>query len=250
MTKARDLGDSINVASVPGSRLQDGAVTTGKLADASVTASKLTDASVTTAKLNDGCVVTAKLNDASVTTAKLSDASVTTAKLNDASVTTAKLNDASVTAAKLAAGAAVPIGAVFHFASSSAPTGYLKCNGDTLPNGSGTVQGVTANFAALYAVIGSTYGSAGKLPDLRGEFVRGWDDSRGVDTSRSFGSAQSDELKSHTHTITPSTLVGRGGAFSATGGSQPLSEEYPTIGSTGGTETRPRNIALLACIKY
>ena len=200
MTKARDLGDSVNTSSIPGSRLQDGGVTTSKL--------------------------------------------------DDASVTTAKLNDASVTEAKLAAGAAVPIGAVFHFASSSAPTGYLKCNGDTLPNGSGTVQGITANFAALYAVVGSTYGSAGKLPDLRGEFVRGWDDSRGIDTSRSFGSAQSDALKSHNHTITPSTLVGRAGSFSATGGNQPLSEEYPVIGNTGGTETRPRNIALLACIKY
>lgn len=190
MTKARDLGDSVNTSSIPGSRLQDGGVTT------------------------------------------------------------AKLNDGSVTAAKLAAGAAVPIGAVFHFASSSAPTGYLKCNGDTLPNGSGTVQGVTADFAALYAVLGSTYGATGQLPDLRGEFVRGWDDSRGVDTGRTIGSAQADELKSHNHTITPSTLTGRAGAFSATAGSQPLSEEYPVIGNTGGTETRPRNIALLACIKY
>lgn len=190
MTKARDLGNSVNTASIPGSRLEDGGVTT------------------------------------------------------------AKLNDGSVTAAKLAAGAAVPIGAVFHFASSTAPTGYLKCNGDTIPNGSGTVQGITANFAALYAVVGSTYGSAGQLPDLRGEFVRGWDDSRGVDTSRTFGSAQSDELKSHTHSINPSTLVGRAGSFSATGGSQPLSQETVSIGNTGGTETRPRNIALLACIKY
>jgi phage-related tail fiber protein len=161
-----------------------------------------------------------------------------------------RIEDGTVTAGKLSAGAAVPTGAVFYFASSSAPSGYLKANGDTVPNGSGTVQGVTANYAALYAVLGSTYGSAGKLPDLRGEFVRGWDDSRGIDTSRSFGSGQTDELKSHNHSITPSTLVGRSGAFSATGGSQPLSEETVTIGNTGGTETRPRNVALLACIKY
>lgn len=189
MTKARDLGNSVNAGAIPGSRLEDGGVTT------------------------------------------------------------AKLNDGSVTAAKLAAGAAVPIGAVFHFASSSAPTGYLKCNGDTLPNGSGTVQGVTANFAALYAVVGSTYGSAGKLPDLRGEFVRGWDDSRGVDTSRSFGSAQSDELKSHNHTVTD-LYNGGGGGQGGGGANTGTTSTTQTTSSTGGTETRPRNIALLACIKY
>lgn len=199
MTKARDLGDSVNTSSIPGSRLQDGGVTT--------------------------------------------------AKLNDGSVTTAKLNDASVTPAKLAAGAAVPIGAVFHFASSSAPTGYLKCNGDTLPNGSGTVQGITADFAALYAVVGSTYGSAGKLPDLRGEFVRGWDDSRGVDTGRTIGSAQTDALKSHNHTVTD-LYNGGGGGLGGGGANTGTVSTTQTTSSTGDTETRPRNIALLACIKY
>ncbi len=61
----------------------------------------------------------------------------------------------------------VPVGAVFHFVSTAVPTGYLKCNGDTIPNGTGTVQGVTANFSALFALVGSS------LPDLRGEFIRG-----------------------------------------------------------------------------
>jgi microcystin-dependent protein len=72
--------------------------------------------------------------------------------------------------------ATVPTGAVFHFAASTPPTGYLKANGDTVPNGTGTVQGISANFSDLYAILGSTYGAAGKLPDLRGEFVRGWAD--------------------------------------------------------------------------
>ncbi|MGA1256590.1 MAG: phage tail fiber protein [Candidatus Nanopelagicaceae bacterium] len=215
-----------------------------------VLATNLASSSVTTAKIADSNVTTAKIADSNVTTAKLADNNVTTAKLADSSVTTVKLADSSVTAAKIAAGAAVPTGAVFYFASSTAPTGYLKANGNVVPNGSGTVQGVTADFSALYAVLGSTYGAAGTLPDLRGEFLRGWDDSRGIDTSRSFGSAQTDELKSHNHSITPSTVTGRAGGFSATAGSQPLSEETLVIGNTGGTETRPRNVALLACIKY
>jgi phage-related tail fiber protein len=143
----------------------------------------------------------------------------------------------------------VPTGAVFHFAASTPPTGYLKANGDTVPNGTGTVQGISANFSTLYAILGSTYGSAGKLPDLRGEFVRGWDDARGVDSGRLFGTAQEDAFKSHTHTIATRASVQSGGAeeppLDASGGAV----AYPTS-STGGTETRPRNIALLACIKY
>jgi microcystin-dependent protein len=140
----------------------------------------------------------------------------------------------------------IPSGSVLWFAASSAPTGYLKANGAAVSR---------STYAALFSAVGTTFGSGDgsttfNVPDLRGEFLRGWDDSRGIDTSRSFGSAQSDDFKSHNHSISPSTVTGRGGAFSATAGSQPLSEETLVIGSTGGTETRPRNIALLACIKY
>ena len=149
---------------------------------------------------------------------------------------------------------AVPVGAVFHFASSTAPNGYLKANGDTVPNGSGTVQGVTADFSALYAILGSTYGSAGQLPDLRAEFIRGWDDSRGVDSGRTFGSSQDHQLQEHSH--------GRGAIYPGSGPEQNQSgsredntsfnQQTTTSGTTGnfGAETRPRNVALLACIKY
>ena len=139
-----------------------------------------------------------------------------------------------------------PAGTVIWMASTTVPTGYVKANGAAISR---------STYSALFSAIGTTFGSGNgtttfNVPDLRGEFIRGWDESRGIDTSRSFGSAQSDELESHNHTISPSTLVGRGGAFSATAGSQPLSEETVTIGSTGGSETRPRNIALMAIIKY
>lgn len=167
---------------------------------------------------------------------------------------------------------AVPTGAVFHFAASSAPSGYLKANGDTIPNGTGTVQGVTANFSALYAVIGSTYGSAGQLPDLRGEFMRGWDDSAGIDSGRTFGSSQSDATALPTTNFTGTTstagnhnhswggIAGSGGNNAAFGsgyavtsnstGSAGEHNHTCTINGGGDSETRPRNIALLACIKY
>lgn len=226
------------------------AVKTAK--DAADAASLAATAAQTTA--NTGVTNAASALSAANAAQLTANTGVTNAAAAQAAATSAQTaaNNAQTTANSALAGLAtvIPAGAVFYFAASTAPTGYLKANGDTVPNGSGTVQGVTANFAALYAILGSTYGSAGKLPDLRGEFVRGWDDSRGVDTSRSFGSSQTDELKSHNHSITPSTMTGRSGGFSAGPGSQPLSEETLSIGNTGGAETRPRNVALLACIKY
>ena len=145
----------------------------------------------------------------------------------------------------------VPIGAVFHLATSTVPAGYLKCNGDVVPNGSGTVQGITANFSVLYALLGATHGSLGKLPDLRGEFVRGFDDGRGIDTSRVFGSTQADDLKSHVHTTVQ--MIGDNnvdGVDSTTTRSGDHHNQTRNTGAAGGTETRPRNVALMPVIKY
>ena len=155
----------------------------------------------------------------------------------------------------------VPIGAVFHLATSIIPVGYLQCNGDTVPNGSGTVQGVTANFSALYAILGTTYGAAGALPDLRGEFVRGVDAGRGIDTSRTMGSNQADAFQGHRHRKT----LGLTRAYSAevvsgidayyNAGTFILEVGDPVTDGTNGTprtasETRPRNVALMPVIKY
>ena len=89
----------------------------------------------------------------------------------------------------------VPSGTVLYFAGQTAPAGWLKANGAAVSR--------TA-YAALFAAIGTTYGSGDfrstfNLPDLRGEFIRGWDDGRGVDTPRPMGSAQVDALQSHQH---------------------------------------------------
>jgi len=158
-----------------------------------------------------------------------------------------------------AANASLPLGAVIPFAGATAPAGWLKANGDTLPNGSGTVQGITADFSALYAIVGATYGAAGRLPDLRGEFVRGWDDGRGVDAGRVRGLPQTDLIKQHYH----NTVAGDNGGNNDNTNSQAQTDpsDFSQSGfntrSTGwdganylGGETRPRNIALLYCIKY
>lgn len=133
-----------------------------------------------------------------------------------------------------------PIGSVMYFAASSAPLGWFECRGQSLDK---------VSYLDLFNVIGYTYGGSGnsfRLPDLRGEFLRGWDNGRGIDSGRAFGSLQLDEFKAHTHGMTGGN-VGSGGS-PGTGFTQ-LS--YPgLVNSAGGSETRPRNVALLPCIKY
>ncbi|WP_346984356.1 phage tail protein [Chryseobacterium sp. POE27] len=84
-----------------------------------------------------------------------------------------------------------PAGTVSYTAASTVPAGYLECNGAAVSR---------TGYATLFAAIGTTYGAGDgsttfNLPDLRGEFIRGWDHGRGVDTSRSLGSAQSNSTK-------------------------------------------------------
>jgi phage-related tail fiber protein len=154
--------------------------------------------------LPDDCIVTADIADDNITEAKIASGAVTQDKISTTVVT-------------------VPIGAVFHFAASTAPIGYLKCNGDTVTDGVGTVQSVTANFSALYAVLSSTYGAPGKLPDLRGEFIRGWDDGKGTDSGRVFGSSQLDALQNIQGVL--ANMWGFGGAGTS-GGSFVSSQRF------------------------
>lgn len=144
------------------------------------------------------------------------------------------------------AAVAAPAGCVQFFATVTAPTGWLKANGALVSR--------TA-YAALFAAIGTTFGvgdgsTTFGLPDLRGEFIRAFDDGRGVDTGRVFGSAQAGQLPSHTH-VMPQGLAGGGGSFQWAGGGNGVSTITSATGGTeNSSESRPRNIALLACIKY
>jgi Phage Tail Collar Domain len=89
----------------------------------------------------------------------------------------------------------VPPGAIMCFATPYAPTGWLQANGANV----GRVA-----YAGLFAAIGGTWGvgdgsTTFTLPDLRGLFIRAWDNSRGVDPSRGFGTVQGSAFASHTH---------------------------------------------------
>lgn len=82
--------------------------------------------------------------------------------------------------------------------------------------------------------------------DLRGEFIRGWDNGRGVDFDRGLAVWQIDELRSHTHYL--SSRLAAPGAGVDVAGPNPTGG-WGLVTSTGGSETRPRNVALLACMK-
>lgn len=163
----------------------------------------------------------------------------------------------------------VPAGAVMSFAMSAAPSGWLKANGAAVNR---------TTFAALFAAIGTTFGvgdgsTTFNVPDLRGEFVRGWDDGRGVDSGRALGTAQAGANAAHTHPGSSGStntagahvhgqgatgyaeLIGAGSSGTALQGNNTTSAGDHShtvtlsIASDGGAEARPRNIALLACIK-
>jgi microcystin-dependent protein len=141
-------------------------------------------------------------------------------------------------------------GAVAFFGLNTAPAGWLKANGALVSR---------TTYASLFAVIGTTYGAGDSsttfaLPDMRGEFPRGWSDGRAVDTGRAFGSAQGQDVQAHSHPIT--LLQSSNGAFyNFYADARQLGDNPRTFRTTGtdnssGVETRPRNIALLACIKF
>lgn len=141
-------------------------------------------------------------------------------------------------------------GEVSYFAMQNAPSGWLKANGAEVSR---------STYADLFAAIGTRFGAGNgsttfNLPDLRGEFIRGWDDGRGVDAGRSFGSFQADEFRSHNHPLIGNDRGTIGSQLFASGLYQDDAEraasDPDSIGYRGGDETRPRNVALLACIKY
>ncbi len=198
---------------------------------------KLTGATLSTAELN-------QLNAITRGSILYGDASGATARLAAGGANTVLTSDGTDIswAAAATGGGAVPAGTVIYHAANTAPTDFIKANGAAVSR---------TTYSDLFAAIGTTFGvgdgsSTFNVPDLRGEFMRGWDDSRGIDSGRSFGSAQSDEFKSHLHGIGSGTgTTGGGNAADTVNSSTSL-----TTQSTGGSETRPRNIALLACIKY
>ncbi|WIX55119.1 phage tail protein [Escherichia coli] len=159
----------------------------------------------------------------------------------------------------LGEGSALPVGVPVPWPSATPPTGWLKCNG-------------AAFSAEEYPELAKAY-QTNKLPDLRGEFIRGWDDGRGIDTGRALLNWQPHTILDHAHYmelwtgdglaagsaregVNPGILAtyGDGGIVKTDepGLKVPSSlralssrsvKRYGEISGNVGTETRPRNIA-------
>ncbi len=184
------------------------------------------------------------------------------------------------------------IGEVKPFARQTAPAKFLMCNGQTIGNASsGATARANADTQALFEMLWVDWDntilpiqdssgsaairgisaaddfSAGKrmpLPDIRGEFVRAWDDGRGVDSGRMFGSWQQDAIRNITGTysgILKNDSSGSGAISSVSSGTYTWASSGN--GSSGGgfnfdasrvvptaNQNRPRNVALLYCIRY
>lgn len=138
-----------------------------------------------------------------------------------------------------AAAATLP-GAIVMWGGSSVPTGWLECNGQS-----------TASAPNLVPIYGTN------VPDLRGEFVRGWSNGRpGVDVGRVLKTAQGQDVQPHTHTppagyqyvTTPFTGDGEIDGSNHTGQGE-RNAGAPASAVNAGTETRPRNVALMFIVK-
>lgn len=141
-------------------------------------------------------------------------------------------------------------GMVAYFGINVAPTGWLKANGAAISR---------TTFSDLFIAIGTTWGvgdgfTTFNIPDLRGTFIRSWDDGRGLDPGRFIASYQADSNKAHVHTH---SITGQNNYVAFPGGGQNMQASGAPgfaigggMNAEGGAQAQPRNYALLACIKY
>lgn len=164
----------------------------------------------------------------------------------------------------------VASGEVAAFARNTCPAGWLAADGTAVSR---------TTYANLYAAIGTTWGVGNgvttfNVPDFRGEFLRGWDNGRGVDTGRTFASTQTDRIKDHWHYVFNTDHDGENATLSITASNYAMGQtdytgstyfQYTIHGSntvptrartssapsgTSATETAPRNVAVLYCLRY
>tara|TARA_R100000951_G_scaffold7417_1_gene7077 strand:+ start:9431 stop:10393 length:963 start_codon:yes stop_codon:yes gene_type:complete len=270
--------DSLNaldddVTSIVASGVSDGSVTNAKLRDSAAysvvgrSGSTIGDVADITASTDHGVLrrLGTALGFGKIDTDNIENSAVTNAKIADSTITQAKLNF-SVTAA--------PSALVSPYAGSTAPSGWLLCDGSAVSRNA---------YAALYAIVSDTYGAGNgtttfNLPDLRGRSVFGLDNMGGTAASlvtsgisgidgTTLGATGGDESsQAHTHTATqdphshsmPSTFGSFGGGAnnipaSLGGSATTTGEETPAITVTsygdGGSENMPPAMLLNWIIK-
>lgn len=257
-TTATMSGGSINSTTVGATTASTGAFTDltantftlNSVAIGSADFTKLSDITVTATEINslDGASSTQTMQAQMDDKAPLASPALTgtpTAPTPTAGDSSTKIATTAFVGTQVAS--STPAGAVLSFAMNTAPTGWLECDGAAIAR---------TTYATLFAAIGTTFGEGDgsttfNIPDLRGVFVRGWANTKAnvdadnmYDAGRNFGTEQADAFKSHTHTFR--------GVYGSSGsgvGSRESQVTTRTTDSTGDIETRPRNVALMYCIK-
>lgn len=155
-------------------------------------------------------------------------------------------------------------GSIAMYAGINEPIGWLHCDGRAISR---------ASYPFLFQAIGTDYGDGDgsttfNIPDLRGEFIRGFDAGRGVDAGRVFGSNQAGNVSTHQH-ATASPLGSSGVSWSFTSWPYGAAPGEPTRSTAGGgganpgsqvprnsgppnsveDDNRPRNVAVWYIIK-
>lgn len=136
----------------------------------------------------------------------------------------------------------IPTGTIVAYYGDKVPKGWMLCDGSTIPS----------DFEELRKVAGE------KVPDLRGMFLRGVNSGRidgkgDTETDRKIGSFQDDLLRKHSHAF---TLQGAAGNKAFVNREPAWGyDDWHGAASTantseqGGTETRPKNVAVNFIIK-
>jgi hypothetical protein len=216
-------GGTLGYTTITSAMIADGTIVAGDIADGSITSAKILDATIVAGDLADGAVSTAKIVDAGVTAAKIASAAIGSGltggagtavsvntdgstleiasgvvRVKDSGITSAKILDGTIALGDLAAAVQallLPAGLLAPYAASTAPTGWLLCDGSSYS---------TTTYAGLYAVIGTAFGSGSgtfKVPDLRGRTVVGSGTGTGL-TARTIA----DLFGTETHTLTSAQI--------------------------------------------
>lgn len=143
----------------------------------------------------------------------------------------------------------VPPGAIMAFGTQAPPDGWLLCDGRAV-NRTGNPTDTTPGYSTLFAAIGTNFGSGDgiatfNIPNLIDRFVRGVDNS-----TRVVGNYQEDDYKSHSHDTGFGNTAGSGSRYVPAGINGTGTINTAASPTTGGTETRPKNVGVLYCIKY
>ena len=168
-----------------------------------------------------------------------------------------KINSANQTVLSAGMYPVTFVGMVMPFGCTSPPTGWLECNGASLS---------TSSYSNLYNQIGYTWGGSGgsfNVPELRGEFLRGWSNGTGTDPGRAFATSQGHSLEGHAHHMQSyaghygigshnprNGAYGQNGPYGDSCRGQTLTNQPGYPSASWAPETRPRNVAVKFMIKY